>query len=364
MEFIDLKSQQLRVRSSIDRRIARVLDHGQYILGPEVSELEDALCEYVGCSNVIGVSSGTDSLMMALMALGVGPGDAVITVPYTWISTAEVVALVGATPVFVDIEPETWNMNPALLSAAISENTKAIIPVGIFGQTSNMTAIEQIAKENGDIPVIEDAAQSFGGTHRGKRSGGFGLVGSTSFFPSKPLGGYGDGGAIFTDDDELAEKMRWIRVHGQSAKNHHPVVGINGRLDSIQAAVVLAKLEIFEEEIALRQEVAARYSERLSGASVELPFVAEGNTSVYAQYTILSEDRDGLQQRLGSEDIPAVAYYSVPLHLQPVFSSLGYREGDFPVTESVAAKGLSLPMSPYVSESDQDRITEVILQKS
>ncbi len=362
MDFIDLKSQQKRIRESIDRRIASVLDHGQYIMGPEVFELEQALCEFVGCRNAIGVSSGTDSLLMALMALEIGPGDEVITVPYTWISTAEVIALVGATPVFVDIQPDTWNMDPAPLEDAINEHTKAIMPVGIYGQTSDMTEINRIAEKCGGIPVIEDAAQSFGATHRGSRSGGLGLIGSTSFFPSKPLGGYGDGGAIFTDDDELAEKMRWIRIHGQAGKNHHPVVGINGRLDSIQAAVVLAKLEIFEEEIALRQRIADRYDTGLVDSEVVTPQVGDGNTSVYAQYTILSDERDAVQARLGGADIPSVAYYSVPLHLQPVFSGLGHHEGDFPVTESVAARGLSLPMSPYVSGEDQDRVVKAILE--
>lgn len=361
MEFIDLKTQQGRVRESIDKRIAAVLDHGQYVMGPEIPELEEALCAFVGCRHAIGVSSGTDSLLMALMALEIGPGDEVITVPYTWISTAEVISLVGATPVFVDIEGDSLNMDPGLLESAITERTRAIMPVGIFGQTSNMTEINRIALECGDIPVIEDAAQSFGATHHGKRSGGLGRIGSTSFFPSKPLGGYGDGGAIFTDDDELAERMRWIRVHGQSGRNNHPVVGINGRLDSIQAAVVLAKMEIFEEEILMRQKVADRYSEMLANGPFDLPRLSDGNTSVYAQYTILSDDRETVQSRLGSADIPSVAYYSVPLHLQPVFSGLGYEAGDFPVTELVAARGFSLPMSPYVNESDQGEIVDTLM---
>ena len=361
MDFIDLKSQQSRIRESIDRRLAAVLDHGRYILGPEVAELEEKLSEFVGCRHTIGVSSGTDSLLIALMALEIGPGDEVVTVPYTWISTAEVIALVGATPVFVDIDPDTWNMDPELLKAAISEKTKAIMPVGIYGQTADMTLINRIAEEAGGIPVIEDAAQSFGATHHGRQSGGLGNIGSTSFFPSKPLGGYGDGGAIFTDDDELAEKMRWIHLHGQSGKNHHPVLGVNGRLDAMQAAVVLAKLEIFEEEVELRGKVGEGYSNLLTDASVQVPFVAEGNTSVFAQYTILSVLRDEIQAKLGEAGIPSVAYYSVPLHLQPVFSGLGYREGDFPVTERVAALGLSLPMSPYVKSSDQERIAAVIL---
>lgn len=361
MEFIDLKSQQRRIREQIDRRIAAVLDHGQYILGPEVTELESRLSEFLGCRHTIAVASGTDSLLIALMALGIGPGDEVVTVPYTWISTAEVVALLGAKPVFVDIEPDTWNLDPKRLATAITDRTKAILPVGIYGQTADMAAINRIAAEAGNLPVIEDAAQSFGATHHGRRSGALSLVGSTSFFPSKPLGGYGEGGALFTDDDDLAERMRWIRVHGQQRKHHHPVVGINGRLDTLQAAILLAKLDLFEEEIALRQAVAEGYARRLAGAPLTLPSVAEGNTSVYAQYTVLTEDRDALQAKLAAADIPSVAYYAAPLHLQPVFAGLGHAPGDFPVTECIAATGLSLPMSAYVTPQDQDRIAAAIL---
>ncbi len=361
MDFIDLKSQQRRIRDQIDRRIAAVLDHGQYILGPEIAELEATLCEYLGCRHAIAVSSGTDSLLISLMALGIGAGDEVVTVPYTWISTAEVISLLGAKPVFVDIEPDTWNLDPERLAAAITERTRAIMPVGIYGQTADMTAINRIATEAGDLPVIEDAAQSFGATHWGKRSGALSLVGSTSFFPSKPLGGYGDGGALFTDDDELAEKMRWIRVHGQQRKHFHPVVGINGRLDTLQAAIVLAKMEIFDEEVAMRQAVADGYASRLAEAPLILPHVAEGNTSVHAQYTVLSDDRDALQARLGAKGIPSVPYYAVPLHLQPAFSALGHALGDFPVAERVASACLSLPMSAYVTPEDQDRVAEAIL---
>jgi UDP-2-acetamido-2-deoxy-ribo-hexuluronate aminotransferase len=361
MDFIDLKSQQQRIRPILDRRIAAVLDHGQYILGPEVKELEERLCGFLGCRHALGVSSGTDSLLIALMALGIGPGDEVITVPYTWISTAEVIALIGAKPVFVDIEPETWNLDPGRLAAAITDKTKAIMPVGIYGQTADMTAINRIAAEAGNLPVIEDAAQSFGATHHGKRSGALSLIGSTSFFPSKPLGGYGDGGALFTDDDELAERMRWIHIHGQQRKHFHPVLGINGRLDTLQAAIVLAKLDLFEEEIAMRQAVAEGYSTRLAGAPLTLPALGEGNTSVYAQYTVLSENRDALQAKLSAAGIPSVPYYAVPLHLQPVFAGLGHREGDFPVAERIAATGLSLPMSPYVTPADQDRVAAAML---
>ena len=356
MEFIDLKSQQALIREDIETRIAAVLDHGRYIMGPEVVELEQTLADYVGVKHCIGVSSGTDSLLIALMALGIKAGDEVITVPYTWISTAEMIALIGAKPVFIDIEPDSWNMDPTLLEAAITEKTKAIMPVGIYGQTADMTAINAIA-EKYNLPVIEDAAQSFGATHHGKKSCSLSTVGSTSFFPSKPLGCYGDGGALFTDDDDLAERMRHVRVHGQAQKHFHPVLGINGRLDSIQAAVVLAKLPLFDNEIAKRQHVAASYGSALSqsaavAAGLQLPSVSEGNTSVWAQYTMLSPDRDALHEKLSSANIPSVSYYAVPLHLQPVFAYLGHKKGEFPVTERVANEGISLPMNPYLTDEE------------
>ncbi len=361
MDFIDLKTQQKRIRPEIDRRIAAVLDHGQYILGPEIAEFEQLLADFLGVKHAITVASGTDSLLMALMALEIGPGDEVITVPYTWISTAEVIALTGATPVFVDIEPDTWNLDPEKLEAAITDKTKAIMPVGIYGQTANMSAINAIAERNGNLPVIEDAAQSFGATHRGENSCALSLVGSTSFFPSKPLGGYGDGGALFTDDDDLAEKFRWIRVHGQAKPYHHPILGINGRFDGLQAAILIPKLEIFPEEVVLRQQVAERYRCLLDPiAGITLPEVAEENTSVFAIYTILSEQREVIRDALKAKDIPSVSYYAVPLHLQPVFEKLGYKEGDFPISEQVASQCLSLPMSPYVQEADQEKIAAVI----
>ncbi|MEO0415767.1 MAG: DegT/DnrJ/EryC1/StrS family aminotransferase, partial [Verrucomicrobiota bacterium] len=357
MDFIDLKTQQARIREEIDNRISAVLDHGRYILGPENQELEGALSDYIGVEHTLGVSSGTDSLLIALMALEIGPGDEVITVPYTWISTAEVIQLVGATPVFIDIEPDTWNMDPTLLEAAITEKTKAIMPVGIYGQTANMKAINEIASKHGNLPVIEDAAQSFGATHHGDLSGSLATIGSTSFFPSKPLGGYGDGGAVFTNDAELAERMRWIHVHGQEKKHYHPVLGVNGRLDTLQAAVLIPKLRLFPEEVTFRQQVGQRYTEGLSNVEgITCPVIAEGNTSVYAQYTLLCEDRDAVQAKLSAADVPSVPYYAVPLHLQPVFAHLGHQKGDFPVTEAVAEKCLSLPMSPYLSEADQAQV--------
>ncbi len=359
MQFIDLKAQQDRIRPDLDRRIAAVLDHGRYIMGPEVGELEGRLAEYVGVKHCIGASSGTDTLLIALMALGVGAGDEVITVPYTWISTAEVIALLGAKPVFIDIDPRTWNMDAALLEAAVTEKTRAIMPVGIYGQTADMKAVNAVAARHG-LPVIEDAAQSFGATHHGVRSCALSEIGSTSFFPSKPLGGYGDGGALFTDDDELAAAMAQIRVHGQSRKHHHPVLGINGRLDTLQAAVVLAKLDLFDDEVARRAKVAAAYDEALAGTGIQTPHVAEGNTSVYAQYTVLSDDRDALAAALQEAGIPSVPYYAVPLHLQPVFAALGHAAGDFPVTEKIAEQCLSLPMNPYLTDAEIEQVCSAL----
>ena len=360
MEFIDLKAQQAKIREKLEGRINDVLDHGRYVMGPEVGELEGRLAEYVGVKHCIGASSGTDTLLIALMALGIGPGDEVITVPYTWISTAEMIALLGAKPVFVDVDEKTWNMDATLVESAITERTKAIMPVGIYGQTADMTAINEIAARHGNLPVIEDAAQSFGATHHGKRSCGLSGIGSTSFFPSKPLGGYGDGGALFTDDDELAESMRHIRVHGQAKKHYHPVLGLNGRLDTLQAAILLEKLEIFDEEIKRRQEVAATYASKIKNDSVILPQVGENQTSVYAQYTILSPERDQLAASLREAEIPSVSYYAVPLHLQPVFADLGHVKGDFPVAEKVSDWGLSLPMNPYLTDAEVDAVCQAM----
>lgn len=361
MEFIDLKSQQARIKAKIDKRIQDVLSHGRYVMGPELEELEERLKNYVGTRHCIGASSGTDTLLIAMMALGIGPGDEVITVPFTWISTAEMIALIGATPVFVDIDETTWNMDVSKLESAITEKTKAIMPVGIFGQTADMTGINEIASRNGNLPVIEDAAQSFGATHQGKKSGGLSTIGSTSFFPSKPLGCYGDGGGLFTNDDELAERMRHIRVHGQTERHHHPILGINGRLDTLQAAILLEKLEIFDDEILRRQKVAQAYGDGIRNSSVTLPMVGPSNTSVFAQYTILSSNRDVLAASLKKAGIPSVSYYAVPLHLQPVFADLGYKKGQFPITEDVASRGLSLPMNPYLSEEEVAAVCEVIV---
>jgi UDP-2-acetamido-2-deoxy-ribo-hexuluronate aminotransferase len=359
-DFIDLKIQQDAERGSLEKGIHRVLHHGQYIMGPEIKELETHLAAYVGAKHCITCSSGTDALLMALMALDIGPGDEVITVPYTWISTAEVIALIHAKPVFVDIQPDTFNMDPDKLESAITPRTKAIMPVGIYGQCADMTRINAIADKHG-IPVIEDAAQCFGATHHGKKACNLSLIGCTSFFPSKPLGCYGDGGAIFTPDDALADKLCQIRIHGQKVKHQHPLVGINGRLDTIQAAILLEKFSLFPEECRLRAEKGNRYNELLSGiADIKTPVITDGNTSVYAQYTILSPGRDTLSRKLQAAGIPSVAYYTAPLHLQGAFAGLGYKAGDFPVAEQVAAQCLSLPMSPYLNREDQDAVASAI----
>ena len=360
MQFIDLKTRHQLIGKKINCRIQKVMDHGQFILGPEIRELEQKLAEFTGSKHCVTVSSGTDSLLVALMALGIGSGDEVVTVPYTWISTAEVIALLGAKPIFVDIRIDTWNMDESLLEDAITEKTKAIIPVSIYGQCSDMDAINSIAAKY-HLPVIEDAAQSFGATYKSKNSCNLSSIGSTSFFPSKPLGCYGDGGALFTNDDELAEKFRWIRIHGQERKHHHPILGLNGRMDTLQAAILLEIFEVFLDEVAKRQEIGKRYCHSLNNINgIETPSVDENNTSVFAQYTILSECREVIQSKLKEDDIPTVSYYSVPLHLQPVFQNHGYNVGDFSVAEIVANQCLSLPMSPYLSKFDQDKIINLI----
>jgi UDP-2-acetamido-2-deoxy-ribo-hexuluronate aminotransferase len=365
MDFIDLRTQYQRVKPDVDARMARVLEHGQFILGPEVTELESVLARFVGTRHCIAASSGTDTLLMALMALGIGAGDEVVTVPFTFIATGEMIALAGARPVFVDIDPRTYNMDPARLEAAITPRTKAIMPVSLYGQCADFDAINEIALRHG-LAVIEDGAQSFGATCRGRRSCGLSLVGSTSFFPSKPLGGYGDGGALFTDDDALARVMREIRVHGQDRRYHHPRLGLNGRLDSLQAAVLLAKMRVFEDEVAARGRIGERYSRLISEAfgdtpnKPRTPYLEPFNTSVYAQYTIEVEGREQVEARLKAAGVPTAVHYPTPLHLQPVFAHLGWAEGSFPVSEAAARRVISLPMHPYLTEDQQDRVVSAL----
>jgi len=365
MNFIDLKTQYRRIQPSVDARIHKVLEHGAYVMGPEVTELEAVLAKYCGTKHCVSVASGTDALMIALMALDIGPGDEVITAPFTFFASAEVIALVGATPVFVDVDPRTYNLDPAQLQAAITPRTRAVMPVSLYGQCADFDAINDIACRN-NLPVIEDAAQSFGATYKGRRSCALSLVGATSFFPSKPLGAYGDGGALFTDDDALAKLMREIRLHGQDRRYHHPRLGLTGRLDSIQAAVLLAKMEIFDDEVAARIRLGARYSELLAAAfagrlaKIRTPFVEAFNTCVYAQYTIEVDDRDGFEARMKALGVPTAVHYPLPLHLQPVFAHLGLREGRYPVSESAARRVVSLPMHPYLTEEQQVEVVAAV----
>ena len=370
MDFIDLKAQQQRISPLLAENIQRVLAHGQYIMGPEIQELETKLATYVGVKHAISCSSGTDALLMPLMAYGVGPGDAIFTTPFTFIATAEVIQLLGATPVFVDIDPTTFNLDPEALAEAVGSlgqnprtahlKPRGIIPVDLFGQPADYHRIHAIAQGHG-LFVLEDAAQSFGATYKGRRAGALSEVAATSFFPAKPLGCYGDGGAVFTDDDDLAEVVRSIRVHGQGTDKYENVrIGLNGRLDTLQAAVLLAKLEVFDQEVLARQRVARQYSEALN-VLVEVPYVAQDCTSVWAQYSVLSEHRELMLQKLRKAEIPFAIYYPLPLHLQRAFAHLGYQKGDFPVSESASQHIFSLPMHPYLSQTDQEKIVQVLL---
>lgn len=367
IEFIDLKTQYRALEGEIRRRIDVVLAHGQYIMGPEVRELEQRLADYVGVKHCIATSSGTDSLLIALMALGIGRGDEVITTPFSFIATAEVIVLLGATPVFVDIDPRTYNIDPASIEVAITPKTRAILPVSLYGQCADYDRINAIAEKHG-LPVIEDGAQSFGATYKGRRSCGLTTIGATSFFPSKPLGCYGDGGALFSNDDELAKAMREIRVHGQDRRYHHPRIGINGRMDTMQAAILLAKLERFDWEVAQRGNIAERYRSLISQSQaarhadeITLPHIEPHNTSVFAQYTVQPSNRATLTQRLSTAGIPSAVHYPVPLHLQPAFAQQGYRLGAFPIAEAAAERVLSLPMGPDLQEQDQRRIIAALL---
>ena len=386
MDFIDLAAQQKRIRDRIDANIQSVLEHGKYIMGPEIKALEEKLADFVGARHAIACSSGTDALLLALMAYGVGPGDAVITSPFTFIATAEVIALLGATPVFVDIDPVTFNLDPKLLEGVIqalkngsggypllrkkglSLTPKAVMPVDLFGLPANYDAINSVARQHG-LFVIEDAAQSFGAQYKDKRACSLADIGCTSFFPAKPLGCYGDGGMCFTSDRSLDEVMRSLSVHGQGSHKYENVrIGINGRLDTFQAAVLLAKFEIFAEEISLRDEVAKNYSKLLSNgkANVVVPRVPSGYSSVWAQYSILAKDeshRSELQARLKEAGVPTAIYYPKPLHLQTAFQSLSYKPGDFPVSEDAASRIFSIPMHPYLPSKDQERIAKVLAEK-
>lgn len=380
MQFIDLQAQQERIRPQIDAAIKKVLDHGKYIMGPEVFELEERLADYVGVKHCISCSSGTDALLMSLMAQGVGPGDAIFTTPFTFVATGEVISLLGATPVFVDIDPRTFNIDPQELEETIANFNqrstindqplipKGVIPVDLFGLPSDYDAINAIARKY-DLFVLEDAAQGFGALYKGRKAGSLADVATTSFFPAKPLGCYGDGGAIFTDDDELADILCSIRVHGKGEDKYDNVrIGVNGRLDTIQAAILLSKLDIFPDELEARQRVADTYTKLFSSYNHEssntnhqqivTPYVPEGYQSAWAQYSILVDDRISLQKKMSEQNTPSAVYYPTPLHLQTAYKQLNYSVGGFPVSESVSGRILSLPMHPYMTEQEQCTVVQ------
>jgi UDP-2-acetamido-2-deoxy-ribo-hexuluronate aminotransferase len=366
MELIDLKTQYQRLKAEIDAGIQRVLDHGRYILGPEVAELEEKLAFYTGSNYCITVANGTDALQIAQMALGIGPGDEVITPGFTYIATAETVVLLGAKPVYVDIDPRTYNLDPTLLEAAITPRTKAIVPVSLYGQCADFDAINAISAKHG-IPVIEDAAQSFGATYKGRKSCNITNIACASFFPSKPLGCYGDGGAIFTNDDELAKVMRQIARHGQDRRYHHMRVGVNSRLDTLQAAILLPKLVVLDQELAQRQRVADTYNELLkchpceggdpSSVSLITPFIEPYNTSAWAQFTIQVPDREALQEQLKQAGIPTAVHYPIPLNKQPAVADDTLQ---LPVGDAVARRVMSLPMHPYLEAPQIKQVASCI----
>ena len=366
MQFIDLKAQQDRIKDKIDQNIQNVLAHGNYIMGPEVKELESTLADYCGAKYAVGCASGTDALLMPLMAHEVGPGDAIFTVSFTFIATAEVVQLLGATPIFVDIEADTFNIDVSKLEEVILNvkkegklTPKGIIPVDLFGQPCDYNEINAIAEKYG-LFVLEDAAQGFGGVYKGKKACSLAHSAGTSFFPAKPLGTYGDGGMIFTDDEAFYDKLTSIRVHGKGSDKYDNIrIGINGRLDTLMAAILLPKVELFPEEIELRQKVANRYTQLLKDV-VKTPVVRDYNVSAWAQYSILHPNREKVMDGLKKEGIPTAVYYPKPLHLQEAFKHLGGKMGDLPVSEKNAADVFSIPMHPYLSNADQDKIVNAI----
>ena len=359
MRFIDLQAQYLAYREAIDEAVQEVMQSACFINGPQVAKLEAELARFVGVDHAVGYSSGTDGLLAVLMAWGIAPGDEIITTPFTFIATAEVIALLGAKPVFVDVDPESLNLDPVQLAAAITARTRAIMPVNLYGQCADWDAIQAVASQHG-LLSLEDGCQSFGAVYRGRRSGSLGTAGVTSFFPAKPFGCGGDGGMVFTNDGALAERLRVIREHGQVARYQHAVLGFNGRLDTLQAAIMLAKWPHFEAEIAARQRVADYYRSRLAGR-VRLPVSLPDQLSVYAQFTIRTTQREAVQHHLTAAGIPTAIHYPAPLHQQPVFAHLGHRPEAFPVAAQAAQEVLSLPMHPFLTTDEQDRVVDALL---
>ncbi|MBF0126315.1 MAG: DegT/DnrJ/EryC1/StrS family aminotransferase [Magnetococcales bacterium] len=360
MEFIDLQAQYQALRVPVDRAIQEVLDSSRYINGPQVKQLEAELARFVGIEHGVGFSSGTDALLAILMAWEIGPGDEVITTPFSFIATAETIALTGAKAVFVDVSPDTLNLNPALIEAAITPRTRAIMPVSLFGQCADLDLINAVAASH-NLPVLEDACQSFGASHKGRRSCSMTTAAATSFFPAKPLGCYGDGGMAFVRDGELAQRLRVIREHGQVEPYRHTLIGINGRLDTLQAAILLAKLPHFEAEIQARQQVADRYAQRLTG-KVRIPQIRPENVSVFAQYTVRVANRVQVREALTRAGIPTAIHYPTPLHRQPVFMNMGYGDVACPVATRAASEVLSLPMHPYLTADQQDQVAQALLR--
>lgn len=359
IDFANLKYQHELYKDEIEAAILKVARNCNFIMGDEVQELEKNFEEFTGAKHAITCSSGTDALLLAMMALDIKPGDEIITTPFTFIATAETIALLGARPVFVDIDEKTYNIDPSKIKAAITDKTKAIIPVSLYGQPADMDAIQSIADKH-NLKVIIDGAQSFGSTYKGKTDSNLGDISTTSFFPAKPLGCYGDGGAIFTNDEELATKMKQLRVHGQNKRYHHKYIGIGGRLDTIQAAVLNVKLKHYKIDLALRQEVAAKYTEALENKGLVLPTVDENATSAWAQYSIRVKNRGELQAKLNEVGIPTAVHYPMPLHMQECFQYLRYKKGDFPVSELISKEIMSLPMNPYVTDEEIAYICENI----
>ncbi len=359
MQFIDLKTQHQRIAKEVQMAIEKVFAHGQFIMGPELAELDQALAQYLGVKHSIALANGTVALQVAMMALDIKPGDEIITTPFSFFATSETIALLGAKPIYVDIHPHTYNINASLIEAAITEKTRAIIPVSLYGQVADMDEINAIAKKHG-LFVIEDAAQSFGASYKGKKSGNLSTIACTSFFPAKPLGAYGDAGACFTNDDELARKMRSIINHGQTERYSHTMLGMNGRCDTLQAAILLEKLKIFDDELAKRQQVAAWYFEKLRGIAVT-PEIEPHNFSAFAQFTVrIPKSREKVQAFMQAKDIPTTVHYPLGLHEQPIGRVLFDTSQAFPETEKAAKEVLSLPFHPYMKEQDVENVVEVL----
>ena len=359
IDFANLQLQYRKYKDEIDKNIQKVLDKSNYIMGEEIALLEDKLSNFCGAKYAIGCGSGTDALLLALLAIDIKPGDEVITTPFTFIATAETIALLGAKPVFVDIKEDSYNIDASLIEEKITNKTKAIIPVSLYGQPCDMDEINNIASKY-NLTVIEDAAQSFGAYYKDKRSCNLSTIGCTSFFPAKPLGCYGDGGAVFTSDENLALKIKQLRVHGQDRRYHHKYIGMGARLDTIQAAVLLAKLPHYEEEIKLREKVALKYSEKLKDTGVITPKIKNDRSSVWAQYSIRVKNRDALQTYLKEKGIPTAVHYPMPLHMQECFSYLNYKEGDFPISEKISKEIMSLPMNPFLTDEEIEYIVNSI----